>query len=86
MFPGTKTPLMLLVLTTTLFSVPLVSHPVLNLASAQGQQYSFVTKWGSEGVGFGKFIQPLDISIDADNNVYVTDTTSVSKSDTKVCS
>jgi DNA-binding beta-propeller fold protein YncE len=47
-------------------------------AAAQGQQYSFVTKWGSEGTGFGKFRQPLDIAIDSDNNLYVIDTTSVS--------
>jgi DNA-binding beta-propeller fold protein YncE len=47
-------------------------------SAAQGQQYSFVAKWWSEGVSFGKFRQPLDISIDSDNNVYVTDTTRVS--------
>lgn len=45
---------------------------------AQEDEYSFVSKWGSEGVGFGKFAQPLDIAIDSNDNLYVTDTTSVS--------
>ena len=44
---------------------------------AQGK-YNFITKWGSEGVSFGKFRQPLDIAIDSNNSLYVTDTTSVS--------
>jgi DNA-binding beta-propeller fold protein YncE len=65
---------MLVILTITLFSVTIMTHPVLSPAAAQGQQYSFVTEWGSEGTGVGKFRQPLDIAIDSDNNVYVTDT------------
>jgi DNA-binding beta-propeller fold protein YncE len=61
-----------------MFSATIITSPIFITAAAQGQQYSFVTKWGSEGIGFGKFRQPLDIAIDSDNNVYVTDTTSVS--------
>jgi DNA-binding beta-propeller fold protein YncE len=64
-------PLLITVLFTT------VAFPLAITTFAQEQQYSFVTKWGSEGVGFGKFRQPLDIAIDFDNNVYVTDTTSL---------
>src|SRR4051794_35877205 len=41
------------------------------------QQYSFLTKWGTNGISFGKFSQPLEIAIDAAGNVYVTDFTSV---------
>lgn len=77
-FPSTKTFLLLVVLTTFMFSATIITHPVLRPAAAQGQQYSFLSKWGSEGTGFGKFKQPLDIAIDSDDNVYVTDTTSVS--------
>lgn len=41
------------------------------------QQYSFLTKWGTNGISFGKFSQPLEIAIDSAGNVYVTDFTSV---------
>src|ERR671920_624724 len=41
------------------------------------QQYSFLTKWGTTGISFGKFSQPLEIAIDLEGNVYVTDFTSV---------
>ncbi|MDQ3837988.1 MAG: hypothetical protein M3297_01830, partial [Thermoproteota archaeon] len=79
MFPSTKIFLILLVLTSTVFSVTIVTDPVLSPAAAQEQQqYSFVATWGSEGIGFGKFRQPLEIAIDSDNDLYVTDTTSVS--------
>jgi hypothetical protein len=65
MFPRIKTFLVLVILATIVFSVTLITHPVFSPAAAQGQQYSFVTKWGSEGTGFGKFRQPLDIAIDS---------------------
>src|ERR687898_1899302 len=78
MFPSSKVLLILVVLTTIVFSVTIITHPVLSPAAAQGQQYSFLAKWGSEGIGFGKFRQPLEIAIDSDNDLYVTDTTSVS--------
>jgi tripartite motif-containing protein 71 len=74
MFPRIKTFLMLVTLKTIMFSATLITHPVVSPAAAQGQQYSFVTKWGAEGTGFGKFRQPLGIAIDSDNNLYVTDT------------
>src|SRR5215213_9189669 len=44
---------------------------------AQQPQYSFVRKWGSNGIGFGEFSQPIEIAIDSAGNVYVTDFTSV---------
>ena len=58
-----------LVLGTTLYSTMTVLGQ---------EQYSFVTQWGSTGTGFGTFKQPLEITIDQDDNVYVTDFTSVS--------
>src|SRR5918999_1384962 len=78
MFPSSKALLILVVLTTIVFSDTIITHPVLSPAAAQGQQYSFLAKWGSEGIGFGKFRQPLEIAIDSDNDLYVTDTTSLS--------
>lgn len=42
------------------------------------EQYSFVTQWGTSGTGYGTFKQPLEIAVDKDDNVYVTDFTSVS--------
>src|SRR5919199_3417415 len=45
---------------------------------AQQQQYSFVTKWGSEGYGAGKFKQPLEIALGNQKDVYVTDISSLS--------
>ena len=84
MFPNTKTLLIVVALITIVFSVTIITHPLIGPSRTQGQQYSFVTKWGSEGIGFGKFRQPLDIAIDSDNNLYVTDTTS-RQSDTEIC-
>ena len=52
--------------------------PVATVFAQGNQQYSFVTKWGSEGIGNGKFTQPLDIAIDSSGNLYVTDFSSVS--------
>ncbi len=51
--------------------------PSLKIGYGQ-EQYSFVTQWGAEGIGVAKFKQPLEISVDSDNNVYVTDWTSLS--------
>ncbi len=53
---------------------------MFNTAVAQGQQYSFVAKWESENESenASKFRHSLDIAIDSNNNVYVTDTTSLS--------
>jgi hypothetical protein len=50
----------------------------LSPIEAQEDNYSFANKWGSEGVGFGSFAQPLSIAIESDDSVYVTDTTSIS--------
>ena len=45
-FPSTKTFLLIVVLTTFMFSATIITHPVLRPAAAQGQQYPFLTKWG----------------------------------------
>jgi sugar lactone lactonase YvrE len=42
------------------------------------QQYSFLMSWGSKGVSLGSFKQPLEIAIDSNGDVYVTDASSVS--------
>jgi len=60
-----------------IFSVS--SGAIISPIMAQENEYSFVNKWGSEGVSIGQFAQPLAIAIDANDDVYVTDTTSASK-------
>src|SRR6185437_6757200 len=37
------------------------------------EQYSFVGKWGSKGVGHGSFAQPAGITTDSNDNIYVAD-------------
>jgi hypothetical protein len=78
MFQSTKTSQVLTFLTIIVSSITVMNSTVIGTAAAQEQQYSFVTKWGSEGIGFGKFRQLLDIAMDSDSDLYVTDTTSVS--------
>ena len=34
---------------------------------------TFMTKWGSEGTGYGQSIDPYGIAIDSSGNVYVAD-------------
>ena len=65
-----------MILIAIMFCVPVNIMLTSTAVHAQAQKYSFISKWGSEGVSFGKFNQPLDIAIDSNNNVYVTDTTS----------
>ena len=80
-FPSTKTFLLLVVLTTFMFSARIITHPVPRPV-AQGQQYPFLTNWGHR---LWKFRQPLDIAINSDDNVHATDNKRV-ESDTNVCS
>jgi tripartite motif-containing protein 71 len=77
MFRKTVTLLIFAALIHVMF-LALMSDAINSPIQAQQNGYSFVKKWGSEGVGFGKFAQPLAIAIDSNNNIYVTDTTSVS--------
>lgn len=65
-----------MVLTIIMFSFTIITNPVFNEAIAQGQQYSFTAKWEPEiePRDIGKFRHHLDIGIDPNNNVYVTDT------------
>ena len=35
--------------------------------------YTFLTKWGSFGIGDGQFSQPEGIAVDSSGNVYVAD-------------
>lgn len=37
------------------------------------EPYSFVTKWGSLGVGDGEFNEPYSVAVDSHGNVYVAD-------------
>ena len=77
MFQRIGVPLEFMILIAIVFYVPMANIMLTPTAvHAQAQQYSFISKWGSEGVSFGKFTQPLDTAIDSNNSVYVTDTTS----------
>ena len=40
---------------------------------SQIRNYSLVNKIGDEGIGYGKFISPMDITVDSEGYVYVTD-------------
>ena len=35
---------------------------------------NFLTKWGTDGVGFGQFNIPFGVAVDSSGNVYVADT------------
>ena len=41
--------------------------------SASGEAYEFVTKWGSDLTGDGKFKGPCGVALDNSGNVYVAD-------------
>ncbi|MEA2035627.1 MAG: PKD domain-containing protein [Euryarchaeota archaeon] len=41
--------------------------------SASGEDYEFVTKWGSDVTGDGKFCGPRGVAVDSSGNVYVAD-------------
>ena len=38
-----------------------------------GESYEYIKKWGSFGESNGQFIFPKDITLDSNNDVYVTD-------------
>ena len=61
-------------------TLTLILGTTLYTTMAFGQeQYSYVTQWGSTGKRlWAAFKQPLEITVDQDDNVYVTDFTSVS--------
>jgi tripartite motif-containing protein 71 len=74
MFRITITLLMLTVLLQVLFFASMndsVNSPIL----AQQDEYSFITKWGSEtpGTGDGQFINPVGLATDSSDNIYVAD-------------
>jgi hypothetical protein len=77
MFRRGITTLILIVLIQVMFFAS-VGDTIISPILAQQNEYSFVKKWGSEGVSFGKFAQPLTVAIDSNDDVYITDTTSVS--------
>jgi hypothetical protein len=51
-------------LVLVLFSVS-NGNVILSPIDAQEDEYSFAYYWGSEGVGFGNFAQPLAVAIDS---------------------
>jgi hypothetical protein len=55
-----------------------VDRDTLSVYGQQEQQYSFLMSWGSKGVALGSFKQPLEIAIDSNGDVYVTDISRVS--------
>jgi len=40
--------------------------------SAEGG-YSFITKWGSQGIGDGEFYYPSGVAVDSSGNVFVVE-------------
>jgi DNA-binding beta-propeller fold protein YncE len=34
---------------------------------------NFITKWGTKGIGPGKFLQPESMAVDSLNNIYVAE-------------
>jgi hypothetical protein len=55
-----------------------VDRDTLSVYGQQEQQYSFLMSWGSKGVALGSFKQPLEIAIDSNGDVHVTDISRVS--------
>lgn len=64
------------VMILVIFSVS--TYTMISPLTAQGSKYSFLYKWGSQGVSVGQFAQPFAIAIDTSDDVYVTDTASKS--------
>ena len=50
---------------------------VIDLKNVRIQKFdsngSYLTQWGTEGLGEGQFTHPFDIAIDRENNIYVAD-------------
>ena len=71
--------LLLFCLTIFLFTVVLsygTKPGLLQKSSGKSdvpQNYTFVTKWGSQGTDDGQFLRPHDIDFDSEGNVYVSD-------------
>jgi sugar lactone lactonase YvrE len=50
------------------------NHRIQKFSSTDGINYTFVTKWGTQGNGDGQFYYPAGIAVDSSGNVYVLDT------------
>jgi Tol biopolymer transport system component/DNA-binding beta-propeller fold protein YncE len=49
------------------------NNRIQKFSSTDGINYTFVTKWGSNGTGDGQFNSPYGITVDSSGNVYVVD-------------
>ena len=61
------------VIAFAVFSTTPTPPPETEQQKLQKQRYSFVRAWGSNGTKDGQFYEPMGISIDSQNNVYITD-------------
>jgi DNA-binding beta-propeller fold protein YncE len=50
------------------------NYRIQKFSSIDGINYTFVTKWGTQGSGDGQFESPFGIAVDISGNVYVADT------------
>jgi sugar lactone lactonase YvrE len=57
-----------------LFIAALLAGVLAQGVYAEEPEYTFVTKWGSQGTGDGQFKYPYGVAVDASGNVYVADT------------
>ncbi|RPJ77942.1 MAG: 6-bladed beta-propeller [Alphaproteobacteria bacterium] len=55
------------------FCLILLFFGLMSASVTHAETYSFVTKWGSYGSGYGELVGPSDV-VDSSDNIYVTDT------------
>jgi sugar lactone lactonase YvrE len=49
------------------------NNRIQKFSTTDGINYTFITKWGTEGSGDGQFAYPSDVAVDPSGNVYVSD-------------
>jgi hypothetical protein len=70
---GKNNVLSIMIIALILLLLSFNSYSFSVLAQNSGESYEYIKKWGSFGESNGQFIFPKDITLDSNNDVYVTD-------------